>query len=452
MLKTPVKRAALYGICLVLCLNATGIFQRFLVQAQSDESVPPPLAFSSLRVDDQEYHVLDFASGEMTTIPRLDVADDSSDIFILAPDLPPEVILQSPFQQREQVKFINETTSPPENVGYTIYRVQPDGTLWHVADRGFPATPLEWSADGRYVYFEADRTTEGRVTLYQLEFDSTTLTPLLSGNRFDYNCHPNGLWCLVRYQITPERNSPVEIALLETNSGQLWQLGRIQPVHEWVRWRGTIPAFIYLAYVDDQHSAIHQYNFEAHTDTQLGTVDSGAIALLIWSPDLRWLAVTDYQAVFVMDTQAENSPPQRISADLAPVAETFLHWSDNQHLFFDHTLRRENAPTQYHYYTVNVGQGALQAVARIDTTSRIIDDAWTPDGRWLALSFSDAASQNALYLLDGLARRPLQAIAVPFPPEDAICLGWESESVYSVGQAYLCDFAVTIPGDTSPVN
>ncbi len=254
--------------------------------------MPPPLAFSNYDTDEQQYQVIDFATGEITTIPRTGGNRISRYGEFRQPE---DFILQSPNFVMRQVRFVYEQEGNRDPNGYTLYALSTSGEQTRIMDGiffpgGVSASWAYWSPNGVYLYFFAHPAGEKQqYTLYQYR-NEQSLHPLIEGFETGVGgltCYTPDEWCLVDKKV----NGLLDLYLLDKDSGDLWTVA--QDVSGWFRawWQEEQNAFLYAVPLAEDQVALRFYDLDTHTDTFISEFKADWLVELIWSPDGRWLAV-----------------------------------------------------------------------------------------------------------------------------------------------------------------
>lgn len=432
-----------YLLCLTLL---TGFAPVHAQQAP----MPPPLAFSSYDTDEQQYQVINFATGEITTIPRTGGKRTSRYGEYGQPD---DFILQSPNFVTRQVQFVYERDGDIDPNGYTLYAFSISGERTRIMDGiffdgGINSSWVYWSPNGVYVYFFAHPAGETQQsTLYQYNALEQTVHPLMDGFEdvgSDFICYNPDEWCVVHKAV----NGLLDLYLLDKDSGDLWTLA--QGVPGWFRawWQEDRNAFLYVLPLAEGQMAVRFYDLDTHTDTFISEFKADHVWELIWSPDYRWLAVSsrlnDQADLYVLDPWQPD--PQVIPIEISTTLRhlSFIHWvSANQLSYFAANDFYADGATGKNFYLATFPDGQSQIV--VENFDRLngafpIDWEWSPDGRWLALSFQSYSDKTALiYVIDTLGEVPPQQLPGDFSDVHIPCIGWYAPEAYATGQAYLCD-------------
>jgi hypothetical protein len=423
----------------IIALIGFALLLPTVVAGQSGDAVPPPLAYASMNTVTDEYHVLDFASGDITTIAT---TSDPYPEFGGEQFMPQEVILQSPDDETVQMVFTSADFIPEEEQ-YILYRVDANGERVQIADHALPATPIEWSPDGRIFYFAvynlAPGSVGGNTILYSYDLHSNgNQLPLLErmGNA---SCDSESAWCVVRRWSEPDEYQNMEAYLLDTNTRALTLLAATTAASQVVWWQANTPTFIYAAKVSENRQALRLYNYHEHIDTLMAEFDGTHIHQILWSPDSRWLAVTNENDLYIVDMHEQQATPVLLSGDIdASVSTRYLRWMSDDTLFYEAATPQVGYEPTYGYYVTTVPDAHTTAV-ELNFVMGLVDDEWSPDGRWLALSFTNYGDENAAYIIDALGEAPLYQVEVDFDPGDMICVDWYDADVYATDITGLCD-------------
>jgi hypothetical protein len=255
----------------------------------------------------------------------------------------------------------------------------------------------------------------------------------------DSSCHIQVVWCLVRRWKQPDQYTQMELYLINTNTGELTFLADTNTRSEWAWWQTQTPTFIYAAEIGGNRYALRLYNYDDHIDTLITEVDGAYISKVLPSPDQRWLAVTTDSDLYVLDRQQENAAPILLSGDIIlSVSTRYLRWMAVDTLFYDASASSEGEEPAYGYYVTTVPDGHTTAV-EVNLDAALVDDEWSPDGRWLALSFTNYGDENAAYIIDALGEVPVRQLEVDFSPRDMICVDWYDAETYTTDITGLCD-------------
>jgi WD40 repeat protein len=121
---------------------------------------------------------------------------------------------------------------------------------------------------------------------------------------------------------------------------------------------------------------------------QIASGVPGFYTSLRWSPDGKWLAFVDPH----YGIQVVNTSTGKLESLIYPIQETVdtLEWSpDNKQITY--------ATRSGHLYIIDIQ--TLENTLLYDQLSGSTELAWSPDGRWLAVS-SGSLVQHTLYLWD----------------------------------------------------
>jgi hypothetical protein len=431
-LMMPRRLAALIGLTLIYSV---------VTAAQSGDPVPPPLAYANWNTIEQEYYILDFAAGEITTVPS---EGDLYPEFGGEQFLPQEITLQSPHDAELQMHFIAEGESPESNL-YTLYVVI-NSARTRLTDHAFPVTPLEWSPDGRYFYFEVYYRVEGSAVgnyiLYYYDLHRRTVALGILEHIVLTSCSPSAEWCVVQRRNRTDTFNELELYLLNTNTGHLTLLAETASIgFYWVWWQMDASTFMYVEKLGDNLQAIRLYDYEQQIDTVIAEVEGLYVTQVIPSPDDRWLAVTTTTDLYLIDQTVENPAPVLLTGEIDfQVTIKYLRWMSDDRLFFD---TRHDEERQYGYYTATVTDGIISAT-ELSAIGELLDDDWSADGRWLALSFGDYGENNNAYVIDAFGQVPVYQLQVDFAPRDMICIDWYEPEQYQTDITSLCDIYMGI--------
>ena len=420
---------------------------RFLVvglafQVSAPGDTPPPLAFSDIADDRQTYHVYDFETEEITTIPR--VARGSVPPTQGGFSVPPaEFQYRSPHDPEVQFLFVDESDPATEilEYEYTMYRLREDGERTLVANGVNFFLNEDWSQDGQYVYLRADHVVDvGFTTLYQYNVYAETLTPLLSGRIGLRDCDPFSGWCIaVQFNDDDSRL----IYALDKNSGTLQEIETLPPAPYFFGWQQDAPEVYYSVPTEDGTS-IHAYNYETDTLDEAALLNiAGTSSHIMPSPDRRWLlaviGIEEENRSALMVVEPETSEVVftiESYRSFYPIPEGWLPSGD---AFFYSITDGEEAEIR----VTQIPSGLTRILATLEATLDrfFYDQAVSPDGWWLALSelnYREDQTFISVLALDG--SMPLTPVLVDPPPtENLLCVGWYDEATYANGTAYLCD-------------
>lgn len=415
------------------------------VVAQTESDVPPPLAFSNYDTDLQEYYVVDFATNEVTTIPRAE-GYFNPEFGGGETIIPYEVNLQSPYNPAEQVQFLNESNAMLEEDGYyTLYRLSTNGQRDPIIDHAWPSSPLEWSPNGQYLYFSVSLDKKN-YTLYQYDLGpAQTLIPLYeSPSWLQFSCDRDRQWCVFRHFLDPDKYGELSLLLINTNTGAIQPIATISSTPLWVWWQEQRSGFLYETRQSEQERAVHFYNYADHADTLIAEINSEfAMTNMLLSPDNRWLAVAS-EDVFVID-MLDLSAEALLASDSIdlPVDPSSLQWVSSDKLYFE-ALYDDYKNTEIHgYYVTSLPDGETRTAGEFEILTAFIDQEWSADGRWVAVAFSNSEN-STLYVVDVLGESLARQVELNFPADKVICVGWYEPEVYAGGEAYLCDIYMGI--------
>lgn len=411
--------------------------------AQTDV-VPPPLAFSNWDTDEQEYRVIDFASGEVTTIPRTGGISRMKPFY--ESPIPKEALSISPYDETIKILFINESYWGVASLeGNGVYRIFPNGERKLLNEAGFPLYPLEWSPNGRYFYFRGDVNQIAK-KLFQYDLYTETLTPILESPQVVYaECNPAAEWCTLQSYNSPDSFEAAHLYLLNTNTGDV----RFISLHKSyyfteIWWQDDAPTFFYSQRISEEREVLRLYNYHDHTDMLISEVDAFLIENLEWSPDHRWLIFTAIvgqwqHEMFAVNFESDAYTPRLLTEHTDFSIHTYFnHWQTSDKLFFGLV----NAPYEYdlyEFYLSDLSTGQTLKAAEFSVSGSLIDDVWSPDGRWLALSYGSYGDSNNLYIVDSHAEVPFIEVPVNYDPPYVICVGWYTPKILLSGEANLCD-------------
>jgi Tol biopolymer transport system component len=409
--------------------------------------MPPPLAFSNYDTDEQQYQVIDFASGEITTIPRTGGNRISRYGEFRQPD---DFILQSPNFVMRQVRFVYEREGDQDPNGYTLYALAPSGEQTRIMDGisfpgGVSSSWVYWSPNGVHLYFFAHPDGEKQqYTLYQYNSLEQSIHPLIEGFEAEFRgltCYNPDEWCLVHKTV----NGLLDLYLLDKDSGDLWTI--TQDVSGGYRawWQEEQNAFFYSLPLADDQIALRFYDLDSHTDTLISEFKADWLFELIWSPDGRWLAVQtsldDQSDLFVLNPWQPDPEVIPIEISTTQGHVNFIHWVSVDQLSY--YAADDGDGLHQKFYLATLPDGQSQVVhENYDSVNRgfPIDFEWSPDGRWLALSYQGYADvTSSIFIIDTLGEVPPQQIPGDFSDVGIPCIGWYAPEAYVTGQAYLCD-------------
>lgn len=448
-----------YLVLMVALGSLLGMTTAIVKPGEADD-VPPPLAYSGYNTDHEVYYVMDFGTGDVTTVQRTgyDMRREPAGETVT----PDEMILQSPYDESLRLQFINETGKQMMGGGgyYRLYRLTPDGTREFIADKVKPVRSpyipllspddwsplivLDWSPNGRFFYFAPEHD-GGSYAVYQYDLQSGDAPKVLLQPYYPaaVSCDSQSEWCVLISSletIVGEITSrEITWYLLNLNTGDISTIaassfdssGRI-----W--WQRHTPAFIYVVPGAGDLTEIRLYDYSTQTDSLMVELHVAPYVYdVIWSPDYRWLAVStsaESGEIFVVNMQQPNPEPLLITENIdIDISSSSVRWVSLNKLFFSGW--RSKSQTQSVegnvYYVTTLPGGDTRTAAEI--TAHGEDEAWSPDGRWLALS-----GLNELYVVDVLGTSAVRQIQIGLL-DDIMCLGWYTPDVYARSKAYLCN-------------
>ncbi|MFN8375931.1 MAG: DPP IV N-terminal domain-containing protein [Anaerolineae bacterium] len=107
-----------------------------------------------------------------------------------------------------------------------------------------------------------------------------------------------------------------------------------------------------------------------------------------------------------------------------------------EHLVLSGYVREDTEDTAagHYYVVVTFPDVTVRTAAALPIIGNLFDQAWSPDNRWMAITFS-----NTLYVIDILGTTPARQMTMDGLETDVMCIGWYPPEVYASGQAYLCN-------------
>lgn len=432
----------LYLVCVIFFVVS------FSIQAQEDAPVPPPLAFSNYNTDEQGYQVIDFATGETTTIARTGGIHlcHCGEFGQLT-----DFILQAADDPSRMVHFVMERDGENLANGYTLYALPSLDNPIRIMDgidlQGREYTAQQyWSANTRFLYFLAfTAKNRDHLTLYQYEAWQQTAQPLLEGPIRELICYQSDDWCLVMklhsVVLGQERYSTY---LLDKNSGDLWLISQdtLGQIRSW--WQADQSSFIYSLQLSDTRIALHSYDVKTHVDNLITELAVHNLSVPQWSPDHHWLAILgsvgeqDWD-IFLVDTSKNLAHSEPIPIQ-GRATSSYLRWLTPDKLFYQ-VIDENGINSQFYVTTVSTMESqVIFDFPDSHSWSSIIDTAWSPDGRWLAVSFW--GDTRDVYVIDSQNEVAPQKVPGDFSDAYLMCIGWYTPEAYATGQAYLCDMHV----------
>lgn len=417
------------------------------VRAQSGSDVPPPLVYSSFQ-DSETYYLFDFETSASTPI-RFTGLSSIQNAGGEWNEPPWEVNAQSPYDPALQAQFINETGDYFMREGYyTLYLTDANSQREKVMDYAWPAAPLDWSPNGRYLYFYETRDQED-FALYQYDLAEPHQLTLLfqpdGQSRFQFSCHPGKEWCGFYYDPDSDyQTQEAPLLLLNTNSGEIKPIVTIFGSGQWIWWLNQTPAFIYQTPFTPQNPTLRLYDYREQTDTLIAEIKpDDRVYNVLPSPDDRWLALSTTGFPVIDRLNPEAAPILLMNAtDSARVSPATLIWLSQDRLFFETNTPLDDENFEHNFYTVTFPDGNIQSAGSVIMERvQVIERAWSPDGRWLAVglsSYGDIA--NALYVVDGWGKAPVRRVSVDIAPDHVLCVEWPEYTLATSGKVGACDW------------
>ncbi len=416
------------------------------LQAQSEPEPPPPLVYSSFQ-DSETYYLFDFETSTSTSV-RFTGSSAIQNAGGEWNEPPWEVNVPALHDPTLQAQFLNETGESLWQEGfYTLYLTGANGEREKIMDYAWPATPLDWSSDGRYLYFYETRDLVD-FALYQYDLaEPHQLTLLFQPEgqpRLQFSCHPGKEWCAFHYDPDSDyRTEEVPLFLLNTNTGEFKPIATIFGNGRWIWWLNQTPTFIYQTPLTQQGRTLWLYDYRKQTDTLIAEIKhDDRVQNVLPSPDERWLVLSTAGFPVIDRLNLEAAPLLLLNTpDTAQPYVPTLTWLSEDRLFFETSTPLDDEDFEERFYTVTFPDGDIQSAGSVIMEKvPFIERAWSPDGRWLAIGFSSYGNiANALYVVDGWGQAPVRRLSLDIPADHLLCVEWPEAGTAASGKVAACD-------------
>lgn len=267
-----------------------------------------------------------------------------------------------------------------------IFRVNPDGSHLRRLSSDEPAyTPMQWSANGRWLIYSSMDIETGTWGLYRT--DATGRVRPLVTDLFQSTSpqiDPAGLAAYYAARLTPA--APVQLYRIGINGGN----NSLLIGDEDVFYPVPSPAGNRLAFLIFKESNYHLYCTGGEiSDRQQVSRRSLTYLQFTWSPDGEWLAFV--QAGALHRARCDGSDLTRLH--FAPGVDSAPAWSPaGDQIVFTST---GNSP--HFLYMVSADSSEVRPLIQEIDVRLIQHPAWSPDGEWLVFSAQDINYNGVIY-------------------------------------------------------